>query len=218
MPIVKILNNKYIDKTGIIIKVIEFLKTHDFIVFAYQNGYGKSLNMKILMWFFKKRFKQNRLFINTNDKCGMLSISKNKSFFDSNFGCYLVIFFNFECISGNTYEQVLQSFCDTMARMFKHTISENDLTNSEVLISSFVTICKKLCAKHGKVLIMIDTYDAPFLNLMKSLSMSNEEYLNLQRLFVDFFTNLKQLDSVKFIFSGTTKIKSIVEILDSGFE
>jgi hypothetical protein len=215
---------KFVEKTNIIVKVNEVLKKQDFIIFAYQMGFGKTTNMKLISFFLQKQDDplqdlhdsfSYQLFVNTKLSKQPLSICQDMKVFNKSFGRYYVVYFDFNDLKKYTFEDNFIILVNLTKSFFKQYIEpEDDLSNFESFIDTFVSVCEYLCEMYGTIIIMIDNYDAPFMNLMRSKDsdMSNEDFDDMQKFFINLFSKLKNLNTIKFIFAGITKINDCRDI------
>ena len=204
-------NYYYVDKTMLIEKLL--INRTPVTLFTRPRRFGKTLNMSMLKYFFDVKDKEE------NKK-----LFENLKIYDSEYmseqGKYPVIFISLKDLKEDTWEECIESIKDIMYKIFneysflreKLNIAEKrqfdkiwEITGNERNFkTSLLDLSNYLNKYYGeKVIILIDEYDAPIINVF-----DKGYYNEAINFFQTFYSSaLKTNNSLKYgILTGITRI------------
>ena len=204
-------NYYYVDKTMLIEKLL--INRTPVTLFTRPRRFGKTLNMSMLKYFFDVKDKEE------NKK-----LFENLKIYDSEYmseqGKYPVIFISLKDLKEDTWEECIESIKDIMYKIFneysflreKLNIAEKrqfdkiwEITGNERNFKTSLLDLSNYLNKYygGKVIILIDEYDAPIINVF-----DKGYYNEAINFFQTFYSSaLKTNNSLKYgILTGITRI------------
>ncbi|WP_296875559.1 AAA family ATPase [Thomasclavelia sp.] len=185
-------NYYYVDKTMWIKEVLQQKITF----LCRPNGFGKTLNLSMLYYFFSIKQKQNNYLFNH------LKIYEDRKAMNHQ-NIYPVISLSFKKLSGNNFDDLVKAYKQLLQNWLDHNLPDyntllNFVTSNDELLTVLNTICDYLKnIYHQKVVILIDDYDTPlYYSSINDFDITMEAFINqlieqitkIENLFVAVFT------------------------------
>ncbi len=207
-------NSSYIDKTEILLKIVNASKGTTFL-FTRPRRFGKTLALSMMEYFFDETRKDSSsLFDN-------LSIATYPDIRNKHQNKYAVIHLNFKDIRGDNYQIEFDGIRSIISEQFKkfdylkEQLEENDINyfkkivnldhaNEQDLGDSIYWLIKQINIKTNKdVIVLIDEYDSPIVR-----SRDNDHYEQIISFFRSFYGKIFKSNSHLYygILTGVTQI------------
>ena len=175
----------YVDKTDLIYSLT--INNSQPLIFSRPNKFGKSLLVSTFEYLFKQRLD---LFKN---------LKIEKLWHDRN--TYKVIHLDFTCAKANNQSEFSKAFCDLLESQFKINGLNIERPKSNCPVTYYLNFIYQ--CKMNEVVLLIDEYDAPLINLMED----QKEFENVNKVINNFLSCLKSTSAkLRFLFiTGVTR-------------
>ena len=175
----------YVDKTDLIYSLT--INNSQPLIFSRPNKFGKSLLVSTFEYLFKQRLD---LFKN---------LKIEKLWHDRN--TYKVIHLDFTCAKANNQSEFSKAFCDLLESQFKINGLNIERPKSNCPVTYYLNFIYQ--CKMNEVVLLIDEYDAPLINLMEA----QKEFENVNKVINNFLSCLKSTSAkLRFLFiTGVTR-------------